>query len=122
MPATNLKMLVGLIKFPHYLIKFPQESNICMYIHTNARKNEQKFEKFPQEAITIDEVKCKNKLGIICLQKSTFVRYYFSLILKIYMRQIIYLEMNRPTRFQGEKLVCILIGGAVWLDKENKIK
>ena len=55
-------------------------------------------------------------------QKSTFVRYYFSSIMKIYVRQIKYLEMNRPTRFQGEELVYILIGGAVWLDKEKKIK
>ena len=31
--------------------------------------------------------------------------------------------MNKPTRFQGEKLVYILIGGEVWLNKEmaNKV-
>ena len=69
-----------------------------------------------------------NKFLISCVyannlwQKSTFVRYYFSLILKIYVRQIKYLEMNIPTRFQGEQLVYILIGGEVWLDKEKKIK
>ena len=47
----------------------------------------------------LDEVKCRKKLATICLQKSTFVRYYFSSILKIYVRQIKYLEMNRPLRF-----------------------
>ena len=67
----------------------------------------------------MDEVKCMNKLGTICLQKYTFVRYYFSSILKIYVRQIKYIEMNRPTRFQGEQLVYILIGGEVSLDKEK---
>ena len=30
-----------------------------------------------------------------------------------------YLEMNRTTRFDGEQLVYILIGDAIWLDKEN---
>ena len=42
--------------------------------------------------------------------------------MKIYVRQIKYLEMKRLARFQGEHLVFILIGGAVWLDKEKKIK
>ena len=69
-----------------------------------------KVEKCPQEVITIDEVKCRKKLDIICLQKSTFVRYYFSSILKIYVSQIKYLDMNMPARFQGEKLVYIMIG------------
>ena len=57
--------------------------------------------KYPQEAIAIDEVKCRNKLGTIYFQKYTVVRYYFSLILKIYVRQIKYLEMNRLARLQG---------------------
>ena len=81
-----------------------------------------KVEKCHHTTIAIDEVKIRNKLGTICLQKSTFVRYYFSSILKIYVRQIKYLVMNRPARFLGEKLVYILIGGAVWLDKENQLK
>ena len=110
-----MKIFVGLIKCPHV-------SNICTYIQKNACKNAQKFEKCSQEAITIDEVKCRKKLDTICLQKYTSVRYYFSSILKIYVRQIKYLEMNRPTRFQGEKSVYILIGGEGWLDKEKKIK
>ena len=88
MPATILKIPIGLIKFPEYLIKFPHSSNICMYVQKNSRKNAQKVEKYPQAAITIDEVKCRKKLDTICLQKSTFVRYYFSSILKIYVRQI----------------------------------
>ena len=75
-----------------------------------------------QEAIEIDEVKCRNKLGTICFQKSTVVRYYFSSILKIHVRQIKYLDMNKPTRFQGEKLAYKLLGGALWLDKEKQIK
>ena len=77
-----------------------------------------------QEAIAIDEVKCRNKLAKIWLQKSTFVSdwYYFSWIVKIYVRQIKYLEMNIPTRFQGGQLVYILIGGEIWLDKEKQIK
>ena len=53
----------------------------------------------PQEAISIDEVKFRKKFGTICLQKSTFVRYYFSLILNLYVRQIKYLEMNKLARF-----------------------
>ena len=93
-----------------------------MQVQKNSCKNAQKFEKFPQEAITIDEVKCIKKLDTICFQKSTFVRYYFSSILKIYVGKIKYLQMNIPTRFEGEKLVYILIGGAVWLDKEKQIK
>ena len=64
----------------------------------------------------------KKELGTIFLQKYTFVRYYFSSIMKIYVRQIKYLEMNRLARFQWEQLVYILIGGAIWLDKEKKIK
>ena len=92
-------MPIGLIKCPHYLIKFPHASNICMQFQTNARKYAQKVEKCQQAAIAIDEVKCRNKLGTICLQKSTFVRYYFSSILNIYVRQIKYLEMNIPTQF-----------------------
>ena len=90
-----------------------------MHVQLNAHRNVQKVEKCPQESITIDEVKCRNKLGTICLQKSTFVRYYFSSILKMYVRQIIYLEMNKPTRFQGEKLVYILIGEELGLIKKN---
>ena len=92
------------------------------HMHANSRKYAQKVENFQQETIAIDEVKCRNKLATICLQKYTFVRYYFSSILKIYVRQIKYLEMDRPTRFLGEQLVYILIGGAVWLDKEKQIK
>ena len=80
-------------------------------------RNAQKVEKCPHEAIAIDEVKCRNKLGTICFHKSIVVRYYFSSILKIYVRQIKYLEINKPTRFQGKQLFYILIGGAVWLDK-----
>ena len=74
-----------------------------MHALTNACKNAQKVEKCPQEAIEINDAKCKNKLGTICFEKSIVVRYYFSSILKIYVRQIKYLEMNRPARFQGEK-------------------
>ena len=96
-------MPVGLIKFPRYLIKFPHASNICTHVQTNARINAQKVEKFLHAAIAIDEVKCRNKLGTICFHKSIVARYYFSLILKIYVRQIKYLEMNRPGRFQGEQ-------------------
>ena len=88
---------------PVGLIKFPQASNICMHVQTNAYRNTQNVEKFPQEAIEIDEVKCMNKLGTICLQKYTVVGYYFSSISKIYVRQIKYLEMNIPTRLQGEQ-------------------
>ena len=43
-------------------------------------------------------------------------------IMKIYVRQIKYLEMNIPTRFKGDKLFYILIGGEVWLHKEKQIK
>ena len=82
-------------------IKFPQESNICTHVQTNAHRNAQKVEKIPHVAITIDEVKCRNKLGTISFQKYIVVRYYFSSILKIYVIQIKYIEMNIPTRFQG---------------------
>ena len=73
-----------------------------MHVHTNA----QKFEKCPQEAIAIDEVKCRNKLATICLQNLDEVKCRNK-----------YLEMNKPARFQGDQLVYILIGGVVWLDK-----
>ena len=109
-PASNLKMPVGMIKFLHYLIKFLQVSNICMQIQTNARKYAQKVEKCQQTTISIDEVKWRNKISTICLQKLDEVKCINK-----------YLEMNRPTRFQGKQLVYILIGGAIWLDKENKI-
>ena len=59
----------------------------------------------------LDEVKCRNKLATICVQKLDEVKCRNK-----------YLEMNKPARFQGEQLVYILIGGIVWLDKENKIK
>ena len=115
-------MPVGLIKWTRYLIKCPQASNIWAHVQTNSRWNVQKVKKCQHEAIEIDEVKWRNKLGTICLQKSTIVRYYFSSILKIYVRQIKYLEMNKTKRFKGEKLVYILIGGEIWLYKENQIK
>ena len=71
-----------------------------MHVHLDKwPKKCTKVEKIPQEAITIDEVKCRKKLDTICLQKSTFVRYYFSSILKIYVRQIKYLDMNIPSMF-----------------------
>ena len=70
-----------------------------------------KVEKCQQEAIAIDEVNCRNKLATICLQKLDEVKCRNK-----------YLETNIPTRFQGEQLVYILIGGAVWLDKENQTK
>ena len=89
-------MLIGMIKFPH-------ASNRCTHVQTNSRRNAQNVEKCPQAAIAIYEVKCRNKLGTICFQKSTVVRYYFSSILKINVRQIKYLEMNRPKRFQVEQ-------------------
>ena len=92
-------MHVELIKCPHYLIKLSQASNICTYVQLNSHKNAQKVEKCPREATTIDEVKCRKKLDTVCLHKSTFVRYYFSSILKIYVRQIKYIEMNIPTKF-----------------------
>ena len=65
-----------------------------------------KVENFQQTAIAIDEVKCRNKLATICLQNLDEVKCRNK-----------YLEMNKPARFQGELLVYILIGGAVWLDK-----
>ena len=67
------------------ILIFIDSEDICQ---TNSRKNAQKVEKYPQAAITIDEVKCRKKLDTICLQKSTFVRYYFSSILKMYVRQM----------------------------------
>ena len=59
-----------------------------------------KVEKWQQETIAIDEVKCRNKLATICLQKLDEVKCKNK-----------YVEMNKPTRFQGEQLVYILIGG-----------
>ena len=109
--ASSLKMSVGLIKCLHYLIKFPKVLNICTQVQKNAWKYAQKVEKCQYEAIAIDEVKCRNTLATICLQKLDEVKCKNK-----------YVEMNKPTRFQGEQLVYILIGGAVWLDKENKIK
>ena len=70
-----------------------------------------KVEKCQQEAIEIDEVKCRNKLATICLHKLDEVKCINK-----------YLDMNKTTRFQGEQLVYIFIGGAIWLDKENQIK
>ena len=40
--------------------------------------------------------------------------------MKIYVKKTKYLEMNRPARFQGERLDYILIGGAIWLDTETQ--
>ena len=82
-----------------------------MQVHTNAHKYAQNFEKFHQETLEIDEVKCINKLATICVHKLDEVKCRNK-----------YLEMNRPTRFKGEKLVYILIGEVVCLDKEKKIK
>ena len=75
---------------------------------TNMHK---KVKKCQQETIEIDEVKWRNKLATICLQKLDEVKCKNK-----------YLEMNRPTRFHVDQLVYIVIGGAIWLDKEKQIK
>ena len=82
-----------------------------MQVHKNSLKYEQNVEKCHHITIAIDEVKYRDKLATICLQKLDEVKCRNK-----------YLEMNRLARFQGEKLVYILIGGAVWLDKEKQIK
>ena len=74
---------------------------------TNMHK---KVKKCQHETIEIDEVKWRNKLATICLQKLDEV--------KCINKD---LEMNRPSRFKGEQLFYILIRGAIWLDKEKKI-
>ena len=58
-----------------------------------------KVEKCQQESIAINEVKCRNKLATICLQKLDEVKCRNK-----------YLEMTKPARFQGEKLFSILTG------------
>ena len=65
MSAANLKIPVGMIKLPHYLIKCIHASNICMQVQTNDRKNAQKVGKCLQAAIEIDEVKCIKELAKI---------------------------------------------------------
>ena len=51
-----------------------------------------KVEKCQHPPISIDEVKCRNKLATICLQKLDEVKCRNK-----------YLEMNIPTRFQEEQ-------------------
>ena len=78
-----------------------------------------KVEKCQQETIAIDKVNCRNKLATICLHKLSTICLHKLDEVKCRNK---YLEMNKPTRFQGEQLVYIFIGGAIWLDKENQIK